>query len=294
MKVAAENPLQPFSFRPVALRDALFQHDGSTDDIGKHVGMAKLQIEPVSCLRDNYAWLAYDGAEGVCAVVDPSEAAPVSRALGARGWKLTHVLNTHHHPDHVGGNLALKAEFGATIIGPGKDAARIPGIDIGLTEGETCLIGSHEARILEIPAHTRGHIAFWFERDAIVFTGDTLFAMGCGRLFEGDPPTMWSSLSKLVALPEDTDVYCGHEYTEANGRFALSVEPGNPDLNARMLDVRATRAAGRPTLPSTIALEKKTNPFLRPHSPEIRRSLGLQAAKDVEVFAEARRRKDNF
>jgi len=186
-----------------------------------------LQIEPVPCLRDNYAWLAHDKDEGVCFVVDPSEAEPVRRALAAHGLKLTHILNTHHHPDHVGGNLALKAQFGASIIGPGKDAARIPGIDIGVTEGETCRVGSYEAKVLEIPAHTRGHIAFWFEKDGCVFTGDTLFAMGCGRLFEGDPPTMWSSLSKLMRLPDSTRVYCGHEYTEANGRFALTVERSN-------------------------------------------------------------------
>ena len=256
--------------------------------------MATLQIEPVSCLRDNYAWLAYDTSEGVCAVVDPSEAEPVKRALAARGLKLTHILNTHHHPDHVGGNLELKAAFGAKIVGPGRDEARIPGIDIGVIEGGTYRVGSHEARVLEIPAHTRGHIAFWFEEDEAVFTGDTLFAMGCGRLFEGDPPTMWKSLSKLVSLPDATRVYCGHEYTEANGRFALTVEPGNADLNGRMATVRAIRAEGRPTLPSTIGLEKKTNPFLRARSAEIRRSLGLEAADDVEVFAETRRRKDKF
>jgi hydroxyacylglutathione hydrolase len=256
--------------------------------------MASLQIEPVSCLRDNYAWLAYDTSEGVCAVVDPSEAEPVKRALAARGLTLTHILNTHHHPDHVGGNLELKAEFGAKIVGPGKDEARIPGIDVGVIEGATYRVGSHEARVLEIPAHTRGHIAFWFENDTAVFTGDTLFAMGCGRLFEGDPPTMWKSLSKLVSLPESTRVYCGHEYTEANGRFALTVEPSNRELNERMAEVRAIRAVGRPTLPSTIGLEKKTNPFLRTRSAEIRRNLGLEAADDVEVFAETRRRKDKF
>ena len=256
--------------------------------------MLPLEIEPVSCLRDNYAWLAYDRSEGLCAVVDPSEAEPVRAALKARGLKLTHILNTHHHPDHVGGNEALKAEFGATIIGPGKDAARIPGIDVGVVEGETHAIGGHVAKVFEIPAHTRGHIAFWFEADGAVFTGDTLFAMGCDRLFEGDPPMMWASLSKLMKLPDPTRIYCGHEYTEANGRFALTVEPGNSDLNARMADVRTVRAAGRPTLPSTMALEKKTNPFLRPNSPEIRRSLGLESASDVDVFAETRRRKDAF
>jgi hydroxyacylglutathione hydrolase len=256
--------------------------------------MANFDIVPVPCLRDNYAWLLIDRDEGLCAVVDPSEAEPVRRALLGRGLRLSHILNTHHHPDHVGGNLALKEEFAATIIGPGKDAQRIPGIDVGVVEGETYGMGSHAARVLEIPAHTRGHIAFWFETDACVFTGDTMFAMGCGRLFEGDPPTMWASLSRLVQLPDGTRVFCGHEYTEANGRFALTVEPGNGALAARMAEVRQMRAQGLPTLPSTIGLEKATNPFLRPHSLEIRRSLGLEAAKDVEVFAETRRRKDAF
>src|SRR5687768_6832971 len=256
--------------------------------------MATLTIEPILCLTDNYAWLVHDRESGLSAVVDPSEAEPVRAGLRARGLGLTHILNTHHHPDHVGGNLALKAAFGATIIGPGKDAARIPGLDIGVQEGETVSLPGHDAQVLEIPAHTRGHIAFWFANDRAVFTGDTLFAMGCGRLFEGDPPTMWSSLSKLMALPDDTAVYCGHEYTEANGRFALSVEPGNADLKARMEVVRALRAQGKPTLPSNMALEKKTNPFLRADSREIRKVLALENAGAVEVFAEARRRKDAF
>lgn len=256
--------------------------------------MTTLKIEPVPCLRDNYAWLAFDRDENVCAVVDPSEAAPVKRALAAHGLQLTHILNTHHHPDHVGGNLELQGEFGAEIVGPGKDRARIPGIGTGVVEGDHYSLGSHSALVLEIPAHTRGHIAFWFKQDDAVFTGDTLFAMGCGRLFEGDPPTMWRSLSKLATLPDNTRVYCGHEYTEANGRFALTVEPSNTHLTTRMTEVRALRAEGRPTLPSNIGIEKKTNPFLRVNSHEIRNSLGLQDADDVEVFAETRRRKDGF
>jgi hydroxyacylglutathione hydrolase len=256
--------------------------------------MAELVIEPIPCLSDNYAWLAYDREEGICFVVDPPEAEPVRERAEARNLRLTHILNTHHHNDHVGGNLALKALYGLTIIGPGKDAARIPGMDQGVVEGDTVRLGSHEARVLEIPAHTRGHIAFWFGKDRAAFVGDTMFAMGCGRLFEGDPPTMWSSLSKLAALPDETRVYCAHEYTESNGRFALSIEPGNAALQARMEEVRKVRASGQPTLPSTIALEKQTNPFLRAASAEIRRSLDLASASDVDVFAEARRRKDVF
>ena len=256
--------------------------------------MAKLEIELVPCLKDNYAYLVFDRTEGVCGVVDASEAEPVKRALESRGLKLTHILSTHHHNDHVGGNLALKQAFDVKVVGAAKDAARIPGIDIGVNEGETVSLGSHVARVLEIPAHTSQHIAFWFEGDRAVFTGDTLFAMGCGRLFEGTPDMMWSALSKLMKLPDDTRVYCGHEYTEANGRFALTVEPDNADLQTRMDDVRQLRAKGLPTIPSNIGLEKKTNPFMRAPSAEIRRTLGLEAASNVDVFAETRRRKDKF
>jgi hydroxyacylglutathione hydrolase len=256
--------------------------------------MSTLEIELVPCLKDNYAYLVFDRAEGVCGVVDASEAEPVKRALEAKGLKLTHILSTHHHPDHVGGNLALKQAFGVKVVGAAKDAARIPGIDVGVNEGDTFRLGSHVARVLEIPAHTSQHIAFWFEADKAVFTGDTLFAMGCGRLFEGTPDMMWSALSKLMKLPDDTRVYCGHEYTEANGKFALTVEPDNAVLQARMDDVRQTRAKGLPTIPSNIGIEKKTNPFMRAESREIRRTLGLENASNVDVFAETRRRKDKF
>jgi hydroxyacylglutathione hydrolase len=254
--------------------------------------MAPLQIELVPCLSDNYAYLIRDEESGLCAVVDPSEPAPVKRALEGKGWKLTHVLNTHHHFDHTGGNVALKEEFGAEVVGPEKDRARIPGIDIGVGENAPWRFGAHTARILEIPAHTSGHIAFVF--DGIAFTGDTLFAMGCGRLFEGTAPMMWDSLTKLMRLPDDTAIYCGHEYTLSNGRFALSVEPGNADLQTRMKDVEAARAKAAPTIPTTLALEKRTNPFLRAASPEIRRTLGMEKASDAEVFGELRRRKDSF
>jgi len=256
--------------------------------------MAQLEIELVPCLSDNYAYLVCDPDQDFCAIVDPSEARPVKAALDARGRRLTHILNTHHHPDHTGGNAALKAEYGARVIGPEKDRARIPALDDGVQEGSPFALGSHRARVLEIPAHTRAHIAFAFETDGAVFTGDTLFAMGCGRLFEGTPEMMWRSLSKLMTLADSTRVYCGHEYTLNNGRFALTLEPGNPDLNIRMQEVERLRAADRPTIPSTIGLEKRTNPFLRPQSPEIRRMLKMAEAGDVEVFAEMRARKDRF
>lgn len=254
--------------------------------------MSQLTVEPVACLTDNYAYLVRDAESGLCAVVDPSEPEPVRRALAAKAWRLSHILNTHHHFDHTGGNLALKEEFGAIVVGPAKDRERIPGIDIGVGEDAPWQFAGHAVRVLEIPAHTRGHIAFVFE--GLVFTGDTLFAMGCGRLFEGTPEMMWHSLSKLMRLKDETLVYCGHEYTLNNGRFALSVEPGNAKLQARMREVQDARARGAPTVPSSIGLEKRTNPFLRPDSGEIRRNLALEGADDVAVFAELRRRKDSF
>lgn len=239
-----------------------------------------LTIELVPCLSDNYAYLLHDAATGATGIVDPSEAPPVLAALERHGWKLTHIFNTHHHFDHTGGNLPLKEQTGATIIGPKPDAARIPGIDTGVAEGDTVTFGSETAQILDIPAHTSGHIAFWFGASKAVFTGDTLFAMGCGRLFEGTPAQMFTAMRKLEALPGDTRVFCGHEYTESNGRYALTVEPTNADLVTRMDEVRGLRAEGRPTIPSTIALEKLTNPFMR--------------ASSVEALAERRVAKDSF
>ncbi|HUO89252.1 MAG TPA: hydroxyacylglutathione hydrolase [Rhizomicrobium sp.] len=254
--------------------------------------MAPLQIEIVPCLKDNYAYLVHDREAGLTAVVDPSEPDPVTQALARHGWKLTHILNTHHHFDHTGGNLPLKERFHAKVVGPEKDRDRIPGIDEGVSEAARWHFGQREVPVLEIPAHTRAHIAFVF--DDAVFTGDTMFAMGCGRLFEGTPAMMWTSLSKLMKLPDATKVYCGHEYTQSNGRFALTLEPGNAALAARMKEVDAARARNVPTVPSTMGLEKRTNPFLRPDSTEIRHALGLIHASDIDVFAETRKRKDNF
>ncbi|HJT42968.1 MAG TPA: hydroxyacylglutathione hydrolase [Rhizomicrobium sp.] len=249
-----------------------------------------VQIETIACLSDNYAYLVRSGDQ--CAVVDPSEAAPVQRALAEKGWNLTHILNTHHHPDHTGGNLALKQATGAQIVGPAKDAARIPGLDIGVDEQSGWAFDGRKVQVLEVPAHTKGAIAFVIDGNA--FTGDTLFLMGCGRLFEGDPQMMWTSLGKLMALPDDTAIYCGHEYTQSNGRFALTLEPGNAELKTRMDAVNAVRQAGRPTVPALLGLEKKTNPFLRPDSTEIRKSLGMEQADTVAVFGEIRARKDKF
>jgi hydroxyacylglutathione hydrolase len=249
-----------------------------------------VEIVIIPCLKDNYAYLLK--TDSACAVVDPSEPAPVMAALAARGWHLTHILNTHHHLDHTGGNLALKDAFGALVVGPGKDADRIPGIDIGVDERSGWHFAGRDVRVLEVPGHTRGAITFVVDGNA--FTGDTLFAMGCGRLFEGDPATMWASLSKLAALPGDTKIYCGHEYTQNNGRFALMLEPDNPVLQERMRAVTQMRARGEPSMPSTVALERQTNPFLRPHTAQIRKTLGMEAADDIAVFAEMRKRKDAF
>lgn len=253
-----------------------------------------LNIHLVPCLKDNYAYLLHEPKTQSVAIVDPSESAPVFAALAQHGLKLTHILNTHHHFDHTGGNLELKEKTGARIVGPKADADRIPGIDHAVGEGDLMALGTVIGRIFDIPAHTRGHIAFWFETEKAVFTGDTMFAMGCGRLFEGTPAQMWSSLSKLARLPADTRVYCGHEYTLSNGRFALTLEPNNEALKSRMAEVEQLRNKGQPTIPSTIGLELQTNPFLRPHSAELRKSLQLVSADDVAVFAETRLRKDSF
>jgi hydroxyacylglutathione hydrolase len=249
-----------------------------------------VEIEIVPCLSDNYAYLVKSGA--FCAVVDPSEPGPVRAALAKRGWAPTHILNTHHHLDHTGGNLDLKQEFGAKVVGPGKDWARIPGIDIGVDEATGWEFDGRKVQVLEVPAHTRGAITFVIDGNA--FTGDTLFTLGCGRLFEGDAATMWASLSKLMTLPDDTKIWCGHEYTQSNGKFALSIEPGNAALKTRMDAVNAARARGEATVPSALGLEKKTNPFLRPDSGEIRKSLGMETASDTAVFGEIRERKNNF
>jgi len=249
-----------------------------------------LEITIIPCLQDNYAYLVRSGA--LCAVIDPAEVEPVEAALKACGARLTHILNTHHHWDHSGGNRDLKAAYGAEVIGPENDRSRIPAIDTGVDEQHGWQFGTFKVQVLEVPAHTRGAVAYVFG-DA-VFTGDTLFAMGCGRLFEGSAATMLASLTKIATLPDATAVYCGHEYTLANARFAVTLEPGNAALAARLKAVETARANGKPTVPSTIALEKATNPFLRTHSAEIRSSIGLVDADDATVFAEIRRRKDNF
>ena len=256
--------------------------------------MAQLQIEQIPALSDNYVYLVHDPQAGITAVVDPAVAAPVLDRLGARGWKLDWILSTHHHADHTGGNLELKTATGCRIAGPKADAGRIPGIDLGLAEGDRFTLGAAEAEVFETPGHTSGHISYWFADARALFCADTLFSLGCGRLFEGTPEQMWRSLSKFALLPDDALVYCGHEYTQANARFALSIDPENPALQARAAEVERLRAAGQPTVPSTLGAERAANPFLRPGDPAIRRRLGIEDADDVAVFAELRKRKDHF
>ena len=256
--------------------------------------MDQLQIEQIPVLSDNYVYLLHEPQAGVTAVVDPGVAAPVLERLAARGWHLDWILSTHHHADHTGGNLEIKQATGCQIAGPKGDAARIPGIDLGLAEGDHFRLGDAEAEVFETPGHTSGHISYWFADAKALFCADTLFALGCGRLFEGTPAQMWRSLSKFAQLPDDAMVYCAHEYTQSNARFALSVDPDNPALKARAAEIARLRAAGQPTVPSTLGAERAANPFLRPNDPAIRQRLGLQDASDVDVFAELRRRKDRF
>ncbi|KAL6767660.1 hypothetical protein ACKKBF_B36130 [Auxenochlorella protothecoides x Auxenochlorella symbiontica] len=256
-------------------------------------GMASLTIERVPCLSDNYAWLLHEPASNVVAIVDPSESKPVVAALERSGLKLTHILNTHHHWDHTGGNEELKARFGATVIGPAADRDRIPGIDVALRDGERYSLGAAEFLTLDTPGHTRGHVTYYFPSAKAMFSGDTLFSLGCGRFFEGTPAQMQASLDKLRGLPQDTRVFCGHEYTAGNARFAVSVDPDNEFLREWKGRIDAARAKGLPTVPSLLEDELEANPFLRPNSPAIRKSLGIPAsASSAEALGAIRAAKD--
>lgn len=247
------------------------------------------------CLKDNYGALIHDSGSGRTAAVDAPDGEAVIAAAKAQGWRLTDLLVTHHHADHTQGIPAVRAAFPELrVVGPAKEAQRIGGLDLEVSEGDFVRIGGVEARVIETPGHTAGQIAYVFDEDQIAFTGDTLFSLGCGRVFETPLATMWSSLVKLAGLPGETQIYCGHEYTEANAAFALTIEPGNPDLVGRAEAVKALRAKGQPTLPTTIALELATNPFLRAEIPAVQKAVGLEGADPAEVFAEIRRRKDAF
>lgn len=253
-----------------------------------------LDIITIPCRSDNYAFLLHDPASATTALVDAPEAAPIQAALDQRGWTLSTILITHHHGDHVEGIPALTAGGGVAVIGAAADAHRITGLTQEVREGDQISIGGETAHVIDVSGHTVGHIAFHFPDSNAVFTADSLMALGCGRLFEGTAPQMWASLSKLKALPSDTLVCSGHEYTEANLRFALTIEPDNPDLQARGDRIAAARAAGQPTVPSTLKEELATNPFLRADLAEVKALMSMSDALDADVFAEIRRRKDNF
>lgn len=225
-----------------------------------------IEVVRIPALSDNYIWLAHDDASGETIVVDPAQAEPVLAAAEARGWTIDAIWNTHWHPDHTGGNAAIKEATGCTVIAPAAEAAKIPTADRLVGEGDVVKLGDHAASVLEVPAHTAGHIAYYLPEDATVFVGDTLFAMGCGRLFEGTAEQMFANMQRLAALPGETTVYCAHEYTQSNGRYALVAEPENEALAERMAQVDAMRAQGLPTVPTTIALERATNPFMRSDS----------------------------
>jgi hydroxyacylglutathione hydrolase len=257
--------------------------------------MSTLVIEQIPVLADNYVYLAHDPGSGATAAIDPAAAEPVLAVLARIGWRLSHILNTHHHGDHTGGNLDLKRATGCQVVGARRDAERIPGIDVEVGEGDSFLLGHAAAVVFETPGHTSGHVAYWFPDSLALFCGDTLFSLGCGRLFEGSAAEMWSSLAKLRGLPAETRVYCAHEYTAANGRFARLVERDNPALLARVEQAARLVAAGRPSVPSTIGEERAANPFLRADVPAVARAVGKPPGTDpAEVFGELRRRKDVF
>ncbi len=262
--------------------------------------MAALEILQFPCWDDNYGVLIHDLTAGVTASIDAPEESAVREALKEAGLKLTHIFTTHHHHDHVEGHSGLKRETGCKIYGSAQDASRIPGIDVEIGDGDRISFGSFEVHVLETPGHTRGAVTYYIADaiapgQGIAFTGDTMFSIGCGRLFEGTPAQMWHSFEKIAALPPSTLIYCGHEYTQANIRFALAVEPRNGALLKRKAEVDALRAQGKPTLPVPLATELETNPFLRVNSPAIRESLGLGTDTPPEkVFEELRRRKDTF
>lgn len=241
--------------------------------------MVTVEIAAVPVLTDNYVWLIHDSASGETAAVDPSVADPVLAAAAGKGWRITHVLNTHWHPDHTGGNDSIRAATGCMIIGP-AEAEKVSKMDRIVAEGDRLTVAGAEAVVWDIPAHTAGHIAYYFEDERMIFVGDTMFAMGCGRLFEGTAQQMHSNLRRIVGLPDDVRIYCGHEYTLANARFAVHAEPDNAAAAERLAEVTALRDAGTITLPTTVVQERETNPFVR--------------ASNWEEFARLRAEKDSF
>jgi hydroxyacylglutathione hydrolase len=246
------------------------------------------------CLKDNYGVLLHDPESGATASIDAPEAAPIEAALAETGWKLTDILVTHHHADHTGGIVALKEKYKCRVVAPAAEADTIPAVDLTVREGDKVLVGKLSANVIETPGHTLGHIAFWFHADKLAFVGDTLFSIGCGRVIEGTPGMMWRSLVKLRDLPNDTEIYCGHEYTAANIKFALSIDQNNPVLDARAAQVEQLIAEREPTIPVTIGDEKLANPFLRADVPDLAADIGMAGKPAAQVFAEIRARKNRF
>jgi hydroxyacylglutathione hydrolase len=253
-----------------------------------------LEIEQILVLNDNYIYLIHDSESLQTAVVDPAVAEPVLNKLTERGWQLNYIFNTHHHSDHVDGNLELKAHTGCTVVGSQADQARIPGLDKAVHEGDVLQLGQHQITVLEAHGHTNGHIVYYFAQAGSLFCGDTLFVMGCGRLFEGTAQQLWQALQKLKALPPTTKVYCAHEYSLNNGRFALTVEPDNQELVHRMNRIKQLREVDLPTVPSTIGEELATNPFFREQSLKLRTQLNMMDKTPLEVFTRLRKMKDSF
>ena len=251
-----------------------------------------LHVEQFMCRDDNFGLLVHDPASGHSVLIDAPEEAQVLAAIERTGWSPSLLLTTHHHADHVAANLALKQRYGLEIIGPEREADKIPGLDRPVRAGTPIPFGNQTIEVIETPGHTAGHVSYHFPGSSLLFVGDTLFALGCGRLFECPPSVMLQSLRKLMALAPATTIYCGHEYTQSNARFARTIDPGNAALVERAALIDRLREAGEPTLPTTLELEMATNPFLRCHDPAIRRNLMLQDASDEAVFAEIRRRKD--
>ncbi len=253
-----------------------------------------LEIETVPCRSDNYAFLVHDRKSGATALFDAPETAPILSELHKHHWQLTHIFITHHHGDHIDAVADLVAAFHPEVIGAARDAHRLPPLDTAVQPGDVYDMWGREVQVFDAAGHTTGHVAYYLPRLGAVFTGDSLMALGCGRLFEGTSAQMWETLSRLAALPDDTIVCSGHEYTEANGRFAATIEPENPALRTRIKHTARARALGTPTVPSALALEKATNPFLRAGLHEVKAALGMETAADVDVFAHIRAAKDAF
>ncbi|MEZ5911812.1 MAG: hydroxyacylglutathione hydrolase [Paracoccaceae bacterium] len=253
-----------------------------------------VEIVTIPCLSDNYAFLVHDDETGATAIVDVPETGPIARVLGQRGWALSDILITHHHEDHIGGVDALRVATGARVVGGRADASRLPALDLAVSDGDRFRIGSIDVDVFDVSGHTLGHLAFYMPKAAAAFTADSLMAMGCGRLFEGTPAQMWASLSKLATLPPETLICSGHEYTAANARFALTIEPANAVLVDRARRIEQARAKGEATVPSLLSEELATNPFLRAKAPAVKAALGMADATDAAVFAEIRGRKDRF